>query len=206
MFAVGHFALGYLTGKITANYLKVTINLPLLFFVSVFPDVDLLMPLWLQHRGPTHSIIFLSLIFIPFIIIYKKTALVYFVAALQHTLIGDFLAGGAQILWPLSTNYFGIHIDPHAFVISVLELTFFLVSLIVMFKTKDVLTLFKYSPASILFSLLNIAVLLPGITGPYFNAPLLLIVPYIIYLLLFSIPIITGLKATLKKLKTTKKT
>ncbi len=51
MYAVGHFALGYLTGKVAAKSLDVKINLPLLFLASVFPDIDILIP-GLVHRGP----------------------------------------------------------------------------------------------------------------------------------------------------------
>jgi hypothetical protein len=56
MYAVGHFALGYLTSKIASKSLNVNINLPLIFLASVLPDIDLLIP-GLHHRGPLHSII-----------------------------------------------------------------------------------------------------------------------------------------------------
>jgi len=55
MFAVGHVALGYLTGKATSKLLNARINIPLLFFASNIPDIDFL--LGLEHRGTTHSLI-----------------------------------------------------------------------------------------------------------------------------------------------------
>jgi len=93
MYAVGHFALGYLTGKLAAKSLDVNINLPLLFLASVFPDIDILIP-GLEHRGPLHSVILFCLIFLPIFAIYKKRAAPYFVAVIQHIIIGDYLIGG----------------------------------------------------------------------------------------------------------------
>ena len=88
MYAVGHFALGYLTGKIASKSLAVKINLPLLFLASVFPDIDLLIP-GLEHRGPLHSVVFFFV---------KKRVAPYFVAVIQHSIIGDFLTGEIQLL------------------------------------------------------------------------------------------------------------
>jgi len=51
MFAIGHFALGYIFGKGTSKLAKVALNLPLLLATSVLPDVDLLFR-FLTHRGP----------------------------------------------------------------------------------------------------------------------------------------------------------
>ena len=65
MFAIGHFALGYLTGKATSKLAHVKINLPLLLAVSVIPDLDLLFSGFMAHRGLTHSIIVISVLMIP---------------------------------------------------------------------------------------------------------------------------------------------
>ena len=54
MFAVGHLALGYITGKVADILLKVKSNIFLLLLVSVIPDIDILIPA-LEHRGPTHN-------------------------------------------------------------------------------------------------------------------------------------------------------
>ena len=99
MFAVGHFALGYLTGKASSFFLKIPVSLPLLFLASVFPDTDILFP-FIEHRGPMHSVLFCCLVFVPFLLLYKKRVIPYFIAVLQHNLIGDFLTGGSQLLWP----------------------------------------------------------------------------------------------------------
>jgi membrane-bound metal-dependent hydrolase YbcI (DUF457 family) len=111
-YVVGHFALGYIFGKASAKITKTTINIPIIFMLSVIPDVDIAIekvtPLF-YHRGPTHSIIILSLFFIPVFAIYRLKAIPYFLALIQHPLIGDFItAGPVQLLWPFSTGYYGI--------------------------------------------------------------------------------------------------
>ncbi len=105
MFAIGHFALGYLTGKAIAKPLHIQLNMTLLLTASVIPDVDLLLR-FLDHRGPTHSLITIAILMTPFLIYYRKTALPYAVALASHSMIGD-LIGGTQLLWPLSTREYG---------------------------------------------------------------------------------------------------
>jgi len=106
MFAVGHLALGYLSGKTSSKLLNVNANIPLLFLASTLPDIDLLIPS-LEHRGPTHSPIVFCVLLLPAIIIYKKRAIPYFLALAQHSLLGDYLTGeGVQMLWPLTSRWY----------------------------------------------------------------------------------------------------
>ncbi len=68
----------------------------------MLPDVDLILGSFdIAHRTVTHSIIFWSLLFVPFFVKYRKVALPYFVAASQHILIGDLIVGRTNILWPV---------------------------------------------------------------------------------------------------------
>ena len=68
----------------------------------MLPDVDLILGSFgIGHRTVTHSIIFWSLLFVPFFVKYRKIALPYFVAASQHILIGDLIVGRTNILWPV---------------------------------------------------------------------------------------------------------
>ena len=109
MFAIGHFALGYLTGKGSSKLLKTKFNLPLLLVASVIPDIDLFLRFqfpYLMHRGPTHSILTFTVLMIPFFIIYRKKAVPYYAALLSHSLIGDFFTGGIMLFWPLSRDFF----------------------------------------------------------------------------------------------------
>jgi membrane-bound metal-dependent hydrolase YbcI (DUF457 family) len=106
VFAIGHFALGYLFGKGSSRLAGVKVSVPLLFAASVLPDVDLLLR-FLIHRGPTHSLVVISVLMVPFFVIYRKQAIPYYVAMLSHVLIGDFFTGGVELFWPLSQGWFG---------------------------------------------------------------------------------------------------
>ena len=198
MYAVGHFALGYLTGKIASKPLKVNVNLPLLFFASVFPDIDILVP-GLDHRGPLHSIVVLCILFIPIFMLYKKRAIPYFVALLQHLLIGDYLTGGMQLLWPASMSTYGLGSGIESLNNIAFELVLFVVSIAVMFKTKDIFLLFKQHSSNTILSVPIIAVLLPTVISYPLSVPLIMLIPHLVYLLLFSFSLIMDLKSILTK-------
>ena len=200
MYAVGHFALGYLTGKLAAKSLDVSINLPLLFLASVLPDIDLLIP-GLEHRGPLHSVILFCLIFIPIFLLYKKRAAPYFVALIQHIIIGDYLIGGdLQLLWPLTTNTYGFHIEITSLTNIVLEWSLFLISTAIMFKANDVMLLFKRHSSNMILSIPVMTVLLPTVISFPLYVPLALLVPHLFYLILFFFSIIDW-KTILKNLR-----
>ncbi len=102
MFLLGHACLAYLTGRLVSHPLGLGPNLYLLLVLGMLPDIDLILGSFdIAHRTVTHSIIFWSLIFIPFFVKYKKVALPYFVAVAQHILIGDLIVGRTNILWPV---------------------------------------------------------------------------------------------------------
>jgi hypothetical protein len=199
MYAVGHFALGYLTGKLAAKSLDVNINLPLLFLASVFPDIDILIP-GLVHRGPLHSVILFCLVFIPIFAIYKERAVPYFVAVIQHIIIGDYLIGGdLQLLWPLTANTYGFHIGIASLINITLEWCLFLISMTFMIKTKDIFFLFKHHSSNMILAIPVLTVLLPTVISFPLYVPLALLIPHIVYLILFSIPILIDWKAILTK-------
>jgi hypothetical protein len=197
MYAVGHFALGYLTGKVAAESLDVNINLPLLFLASVFPDIDILIP-GLVHRGPLHSVILFCLVFLPIFAIYKKRAAPYFVAVIQHIIIGDYLIGGdLQLLWPLTTNMYGFHISLVSLPNIALEWSLFLISIFFMLKTKDIMSLFNHHPSNLILSIPLFTVLLPTVISFPLYVPLALLIPHLVYLTLFIISILIDLKSIL---------
>ena len=201
MFAVGHFALGYLTGKAAAKELGVQINIPLLFLASVFPDIDILIP-GLEHRGPLHSVLLFCLVFIPIFVVYSKRAVPYFVAVFQHIMIGDFIVGGdLQLLWPLSTSVYGFEVGMGTLPHIALEWVFFLVSMAIMIKAKDILLLFKPDSSNMILAIPAMTVLLPTIISFPLYVPLSLLVPHIIYLVLLACPIFIDWKAILTKTK-----
>ena len=188
-FAIGHFALGYLFGKGSSKLAHVKVNLPLLLAASVLPDVDLLLR-FLTHRGPTHSILTIVVLMIPFFVVYRKQAVPYFAALLSHILIGDFFTGGIQLFWPLSHNTFGLlNFEVTSMPVAVTELVLFVVTVPLMFKVGDLQTLLKaYNK--------NWALVIPlgAVLGPLLSLgrgqenalPILLVVPSLFYIGLFA--------------------
>ncbi len=197
MFAIGHFALGYLFGKGTAKLAHVKINLPLILAASVLPDVDLLLR-FLMHRGPTHSFLTITVLMIPFFVVYRKQALPYYAALLTHILIGDFVTGGVELFWPLSHNMYGVlNYAVTSLPIAITELVLFLVAVPLMYKSGDLQSLFKSNSR-------NWALIIPlGATlGPLLALgrgteaaiPTLLIVPSLFYVGVFSYSLAIWLK------------
>jgi len=199
-FAVGHLALGYITGKASSKPLNVNVNLPLLFLASVISDVDLLIP-GLKHRGPTHSLTMFFLLFIPALMVYGKRAVPYFIAAVQHSLLGDYLTGGGtQLLWPVTSNWYGIGITITSLTNVYLEWTVFLMSLTLMLKTKDFWTLFRHHPSNLMLTIPVLTLILPALLSFPLAVPLELIIPHLIYLTLLSVSALIDLKYLLENI------
>jgi membrane-bound metal-dependent hydrolase YbcI (DUF457 family) len=100
MYPVGHVALVYLAGVLASRITREEFNTPLIWIVSLLPDLDFFIP-FLEHRGPTHSIIIVVIAFIP-IILKKRGGFPYLAALASHSTIGDyFTAHGCRLLWPL---------------------------------------------------------------------------------------------------------
>src|SRR3989442_5479541 len=103
LFLLGHMCWGYIIGKATSSAFHVKVNPYLLLFLGAIPDVDLLLGIFgIQHRTWTHSILIWSIIFVPFFIKYRATALPYFVSVIQHIAFGDTVVGRNTPFWPLS--------------------------------------------------------------------------------------------------------
>ena len=197
MYAVGHFALGYLTGKVAAESLDVNVNIPLLFLASVFPDIDILIP-GLVHRGPLHSLLLFCFVFIPIFALYRKRAVPYFAAVIQHIIIADYIIGGdLQLFWPLTTDVYGFQVGIGSLIHVALEWSFFVISMAVMIKTKDIRSLFKPQSSNMILAVPIIAVLLPTILSFPLYVPVSLLAPHIVYLILLIFPIIIHSKGCL---------
>ena len=198
MFAIGHFALGYLFGKSASKLAHVKVNLPLLFAASVLPDIDLILR-FIMHRGPTHSIITITVFMVPFFILYRKQAIPYFAALLSHILVGDFFTGGTQLFWPLSSsNYGAFNFKVFSMPIAITELVLFLITLPIMFKLCDLQDLLKPNNK-------NWALIIPlgAIMGPLLSLgrgqenalPILLIIPSLFFIALFIYSLFVWLKS-----------
>lgn len=190
--------MGYITGKGSSKLAKVKVNLPLLFAASVLPDVDLLLR-FLMHRGPTHSFITITVLMIPFFIVYRKQAIPYFAALLSHILIGDFFTGGVELFWPLSQDWFGaLNINVASLTNVIAELVLFFLTLSIMYKLGDLQTLLKPHNK-------NWALILPlgAILGPLlavgrgqeYALPTLLAFPSLFYIGLFAYSMVVELRA-----------
>jgi len=196
-------ALAYLLGKASAKLLKVNFNIPLILALSIIPDIDIIFEFLLNspiHRGPTHSIITVILVFIPFFLLYRQKAAPYFVALASHSLIGDFLIGGQlQLLWPLYTNEYGFRgikiYDP---VNIALEFTLFAIATIIMFKTRDLFRFFRNNKLNMILAIPIFTVLLPTFASYPLRVPILLVFPHMFYLVLFSISVLIVVRGIFK--------
>jgi hypothetical protein len=170
--------------------------------LSIIPDIDILIGFLLNsdiHRGPTHSIITATLLFIPFFILYRQKAIPYFAALASHSLIGDFFIGGQlQLLWPLSSTEFGFtNINIYNPINIALEFTLFTIATIIMFKTRDITRFFRNSKLNLILAIPIFTVLLPTFMSYPLTVPTLLLLPHLFYLVLFSssvIIVLTGFK------------
>ncbi|MBY9013772.1 MAG: metal-dependent hydrolase [Candidatus Lokiarchaeota archaeon] len=200
LFAVGHMALAYLLAKSSGKLLKITINIPLVFVLSIIPDIDLIFEVLFSiqlHRGPTHSLIFAFLLFIPFFIFFKKKALPYFFSLVSHSILADFFVGGQlQLLWPLSTrelgaSQFGIPLvlinDP---LNVALEFLLFIGAILVMLKTRDILKFLRSNLSNLLLIIPISTVLLPTFTSYPLQVPALLVLPHLFFLIVFTISVL----------------
>ena len=178
-------------------------NLAILFTASVFPDFDLLFFTFLKHRGPTHSLLFIVVLCLPFLLYYKKKAVPYFVAMLSHSLIGDIFSGGIQLFWPLSNNWVAVSNLSGRDTISVaMELSLFVASTAVMLLNKDFQKYFFQSNTRWFYWLTPLGSVVGPLVfsnGHYGYLPTWLAIPSIIYIGLIFLPML-GL--TFKKEKT----
>jgi membrane-bound metal-dependent hydrolase YbcI (DUF457 family) len=205
-YAVGHLALGYTAGRISAKLLKTKVNIPLLLTLSVIPDIDILFSRFLEHRGPTHSIITALIIFAPIIAVYRKQALPYCIAVIQHSLIGDYVTGGRiQLLWPVTTQYYGTSISIMSSTNIALEWTMFLISIAVMTKTRDIAKFRAPHNSNLILAIPLFTVLLPAVLSFPLEVPVSLILPHLAYLLLFSLAIILDLSKLLNSTQVKKR-
>lgn len=105
MWFLGHLAIGYFIGILISKLTKEKIYLPLIFFFSILPDIDVFIP-ELTHRSITHSVVLALILFIPIFLI-SKSGFAYFCALASHTLIGDYFTGTPfQIFWPVTKEFF----------------------------------------------------------------------------------------------------
>lgn len=207
-------SIAYLLGKGSSKLLHTKINLPLIFVLSIIPDVDIIFDLLTGaelHRGPSHSVVLAFLVFIPFFVVYRKQAIPYFLALISHSLIGDFIIGGKlMLLWPLSSRQFGLaelggpFISIYSPIDAVLEISFFVVAMAVLWKSGDWHVFFSDAKSNLLLIIPVTTVLLPTTIGYPFSRSLLMDDPtlgiaHLVFLVLFMIAIVTTLRSMYAK-------
>jgi membrane-bound metal-dependent hydrolase YbcI (DUF457 family) len=186
-------AFGYLSSRTSSSLLKTNLNIPLVLMLSILPDADILLrgiP-FIQHRGATHSILSALILFAPFLIVYRKQAVPYFVALVQHGLVGDYIAGGrVQLFWPLTQMYFGISLDMRSVPNQAIEWTMFLGATILLLKMKDYKEFFKPKASNLILIVPTLTVLLPTLLSTPVEVPAMLIPPHVFYLIIFATAIV----------------
>ena len=125
----------------------------------------------------------------------------YFLALISHGLIGDFFIGGnVQLLWPISNAKFGLtFISVFSPINIVLELTLFLATMLVLYKTGDYKVFLSGNKSNLLLIIPIFTVLLPTLIGFPFSAPLLITEPalavaHLVYLVIFIIAVLKTLQ------------
>lgn len=192
-------ALGYMLSKASAKLLKTDLNLPIALTLSVIPDIDILIP-FLEHRGPTHSIVLALVVFVPVLAIYRKGAVPYLLALVQHSVVGDYIVGGqTQLLWPMATPSYGFDICIHSLTNAALEWAFFLASMVLLVKTRDAARFFQPHMSNLVLSIPTFTVLLPAFFSYPLYVPALLIPPHLVYISLFAASLIIDLSEILRK-------
>jgi membrane-bound metal-dependent hydrolase YbcI (DUF457 family) len=186
---VGHIGLAYLLGKTSARTLKTRLNVPLVLVLSVLPDVDIalerLQVPFVEHRHITHSVIVTLIAFVPFFLVYRKAAVPYFLALIQHALIGDYLTGQVWLLWPFGQSFsLGIGITSPLNI--GLEWSVFVLSLLIMLKTEDMRDFFRPRKWNLALAIPTFTVLLPTFLSVPLEVPVWLIPPHVILTILFS--------------------
>jgi hypothetical protein len=138
--------------------------------------------------------------FIPIFALYHKNALPYFAALIQHSLISDYIAGGkVQLLWPLTTQTFGLELSIKSPANVTIEWLSFLTATFIMIKTKDMHSLLQPHSSNLILAIPTFTVLLPTFLAYPLEVPTALILPHIVFLILFLASILIDLKNIINK-------
>jgi len=105
MYFLGHLALGYFAASLIGKATGIQYRLLPIWFFSMLPDVDLLLP-FMSHRGATHSLA--AMLALAAVSLFRRELLPYAASYASHILVGDLVTGGSPLLWPLTDAVFGI--------------------------------------------------------------------------------------------------
>ena len=105
MYFLGHLALGYFAASTTGKATGIQYRLLPIWFFSMLPDVDLLLP-FMSHRGATHSLA--AILALAAVSLFRREFVPYAASYASHILVGDLVTGGSSLLWPLTDTFFGV--------------------------------------------------------------------------------------------------
>jgi len=104
MYAPGHLALGYFAASLTRKNNGSLQRLLIVWFFSLLPDIDLLLP-FMSHRGDTHSIA--AILILVAVSLIWQGFLPYAAVYANHILVDDLITRGSPLLWPIRNQYIG---------------------------------------------------------------------------------------------------
>jgi hypothetical protein len=116
-----HAAMGYLIARGLSHPLKLEgyIDYRLVMFLSILPEIDNFSPFEyatpLGHHGISHSWIIATLVALPFLAIWGTVAIPYYIAYIQHILVGDLLANAVPLLAPFTYAQYGVEMSRFLF-------------------------------------------------------------------------------------------
>lgn len=189
MYSLGHIALGYIFGKISSKVLETELNIPVLWTITVLPDIDILIP-GLPHRGPTHSLFVAMILFIPAIVIAGMRAIPYAVSFITHSVLGDTLTGGCALLWPFSWRFVRFtrirSLEVGTVSESYIELALFLILLSILMYSKDGSHFFRGTLQNGLLIIPIVSTFIPLIYKYPIPAPKMLNIPSVVLLVFLT--------------------
>jgi hypothetical protein len=191
-------ALSYITGKLSAKPLNVSLNIPLVLTLSVLPDIDLLIPT-LQHGGPAHSIVLYFMMALPMILLWRKKTIPYLIAIVSHPLLGDYLTrssrmSGVQLFYPLSLKWFSAGSISWQVTYTYAEIALLAAFLLMLVATKDMRLLMTRHRLNMLLLVPISTAFLPVFIQFPIPVPAELIVPHIILMAVLMLSILVDIR------------
>lgn len=179
--------------------MRTTLNIPLALTLSILPDIDLFMEPMLRHGGPTHSIVILSVLFLPVLLLWKKAGVPYLAAAASHTLVGDYLTRsvkttGVQLSFPLTSTWYSAGLEEARLVYVYSEIALLTLFLLLLFATKDAVVLTRSHTSNWVLMIPILTLALPVLTDFPLHVPVELVIPHLALIVLLMLPILTDVK------------
>ena len=134
---------------------------PIVLMMGILPDADLLLsPFGVEHHTFMHSLIFWLVLFVPFLLVYRRRVIPYLAAVVQHFAFGDFIFGTVMILWPFSHSFFGFGLSMGSTLDVAFETTGLLLFVGVSYFNGDLKRLLSVDPTNFLMILPFLALLI----------------------------------------------